>query len=195
MRLSATVCIAVVGAVAALVLCPLSVLANPIPIEMVIDFDPPGYVHSVYPVPYTTINAFVVGDFSATTSGINSVAFRLALTPVSLLGLSFQSSGPIIQITGDWETGIVVYSTDCLDDFPVALGYLSIFYLGGEGYVSIEPHLDVGSEYTACDNPGVPLEFCLVQDGGVGTNAPDPRFICQTPVENVTWSAIKTLYR
>jgi hypothetical protein len=196
MRSPATASLVVfVAAAAVLAISPAEIRANPLPLEMVIDFDPPGYVHSVYPAPYTTVNAYVVADFSGWVDGVNTVAFRLGVTPMVAQGLGFQSSNPIVTITGDWETGVVVFTDDCMGDFPVTLGYLSLFYLGGSGHVRIEPHVDIGSVYIACDNPGEPLEFCMVQDGAIGLPAPEPRFICQTATDNVTWGAIKSLYR
>jgi hypothetical protein len=193
MRLTATP--AALLALAVLASTPGVLLANPIAVEMAIDFDPPGYVHAILPAPYTVVNAYVIADFTGWVDGINAIAFRLGVTPEMGFGTTFTTFNPIIFITGDWETGIVVWTDDCLDTFPVVLGYLSVFYLGPPGYVTIEPHPELGTEFTSCEDPGETLEFCYVQDGAIGTYAPEPRFICQTPVLNASWGAIKTLYR
>lgn len=183
-------------AVAALSCAPMLAAANPIAIEMMIDFDPPGYVHEAYPAPYTQVDAYVTADFTGWIEGINMVAFRLGLPPETGTGLDFYTASPIIFIDGDWESGIIVWTDDCLDTFPVILGYLSMFYLGVPGHVTIDPHPDLGHVFTACDNPGETLEYCYVQDGGIGTGAPEPRFLCEhNPVMNVAWGAIKSLYR
>jgi hypothetical protein len=183
-------------AAAALSCGPAVVAANPIAVEMMIDFDPPGYMHESCPAPYTQVNAYVTADFTGWIEGIKMVAFRLELTPGTAMGLNFTSSDPIIFIDGDWESGIVVSTDDCLDSFPAVLGYLSVFYLGVPGYITIHPHPELGNVFASCEDPGEMLEYCYVQDGGLCASAPAPRFLCQhNPVNDVTWGAIKALYR
>jgi hypothetical protein len=99
-------------------------------------------------------------------------------------------------IDGDWESGVIVSTDDCMDTFPAVLGYLSFLYQGVPGYIMIQPHPELGHVFASCDNPGEMLEYCYVQDGALCTSAPSPRVLCEhNPVSDVTWGAIKSLYR
>ncbi|MBN1459326.1 MAG: hypothetical protein JXA57_07305 [Armatimonadetes bacterium] len=192
---SVAIVFVVVASLGVLALNPAEVRANPIAIEMMIDFDPPNMVFEAYPAPYTTVDAYVVADFTGWVEGINMVAFRLAVPPETGTVTGFSSSNPIVTISGDWETGIIVATSDCIDTFPATLGYLSIFYMGVPGRVRIESHLDLGNVYTACDGPTEEYEYCYVMDGAIGMSCTAPRDICANPVQDVTWAAVKSLYR
>jgi hypothetical protein len=195
MRAVAIVSAAVVASVAFLAVSPGEVMSNPVAIEMMIDFDPPNMVNEIYPTPYTTFNAYLVADFTGLAEGTNMVAFRFDVSPEMGVVTGFTSGNPIIFITGSWDTGLIVTSTDCIDTFPATLGYLNVLYLGVPGQIRIEPHLLAGHVFATCDEPSEEYEYCYVLDGAVGMNGTEPRFICTNPVQDVTWGAIKTLYR
>ena len=97
---------------------------------------------------------------------------------------------------GDWDEGYVVVSDECMDEFPVVLGYLSVFTLGLPGYVFIDPHSYYSNTFLTCADPPVELEYCYVQDGAILTDPPNVRDLCgPNPVREITWGAVKALYR
>jgi hypothetical protein len=92
------------------------------------------------------------------------------------------------------ENGITVVNPDCWDTWPVTLGYLSLFYLGNPGLVEIVPHVDNGHSYITCGDPGEVIDYCYVLHGGIGMQPYETTY-CGSPVENITWGAVKALYR
>lgn len=171
--------------------------ANPIMGEwLYIDFDPPNYVHEVYPEIFTTVDAYVMfshPDFLA--YGLTAVSFALELTPGMADSPSFTPLLPGGVAVGEWYTGITVASTECVaTEFPVMVGRLSFVYQGIPGYVAIVDHPDYPRWVVDCEDPGEVFPYCVAWNGGVGVPGVDGD--CGVnPVKDVTWGTIKSLYR
>ena len=186
-------------AIAALVLLFVgagTAFANPIIGDwLYIDFDPPNYVHEVYPELFEVVDAYVM--FSTPDflwDGFTSVNFALSLTPGMGDSPSFTPLLPGGIAVGEWYEGISVASTECMTAFPVTIGRLSFVYQGIPGYVAIEDHPDWPRWISNCDEPGLTFYYCVYWHGGVGV--PGVGGDCGvSPVEDVTWGTIKSLYR
>jgi len=171
--------------------------ANPIAVELYIDFDPPNHVESIYPGPYVTVFAYVVADIGYITGeDVYSVSFDVEVPDVMPPVSDFVPADPTYTVLGIVGDGITVVVEDCLTQFPATLGYVPIFYLGTPGQVQVLPHPYLGHVFTTCGDPGSEYEYCYVQGGGIGMYAPEPLILCDhTPVRDVTWGAIKALSR
>ena len=170
--------------------------ANPIAIDMYVDFDPPNGVFSVYPAPYTTVNAYIVAELGYLTGeDVYAVSFDVDLMfNAAVITGSFVPAFPTytVQIV---ENGIVVVAEDCISVFPATLGYVPIFYTGGQDYVQINPHAYNGNTFVTCGSMEE-HDYCYVMDGGLGIEPQPPRDLCGSPVrDDITWGAIKSLYR
>ncbi len=171
--------------------------ANPIAADIYIDFAPPNEVFTIDPVLYQSVNAFVVvGPYTSWLSA-SSVSFDLSLNPeIGHTSGEFTSSVPGAGVEGTMGSGITVSSADCLGEFPLVLGWIHIFYVGGSGYVRIHPHPDLGSVYSDCEDPVQEHDLCFVQDGGIHAYDVWPRDVCGTnPVIQSDWGAIKAMFR
>jgi hypothetical protein len=160
---------------------------------MYISFDPDGdmYANEITPAPYTTVNSYVVGDFvEYGGEGWTVVSFMLnnVLTdcPGVMATASFVNLLPGNLAIGTWSTGITIASTECLTSSPTVIGYLSCFYLGGYCTISILDHPDYPRWVVDCQDPGNVFYYDPVGDGYVHPG---------NPVENVSWAAIKSMYR
>jgi hypothetical protein len=162
-----------------------------------IDFDPPGYVHSVYPEPYTYVDAYVMfGHPEFPENGLTCASFALQLTPGMASGVSFAGLLPGNLWTGSWDTGITVCATECvgLNEGPVEIGVLSLYYLGQPGDVAIIDHPEYPRWVVDCNDPGQVVSYCVYTHGGIGKN--NVVGDCGVnPVEDVSWAAVKALYR
>ncbi len=171
--------------------------ANPIMGDwLYIDFDPPNYVHDVYPEIFTTVDAYVMfshGDFL--WDGLTAISFTLEVTPGMGSSYEFTPLLPGDLAVGEWYTGITVASTECVaTEFPVTIGRLSFVYEGIPGYVAIVDLPDYPRWVMNCDDPGEMFEYCVYWNGGVGR--PGVSGDCAVnPVEDVTWGSLKALYR
>ncbi|MCK4510873.1 hypothetical protein KAW64_03995 [bacterium] len=173
-------------------------LANPIIGDwLYIDFDPPNYGHEVYPAAFEAVDAYVM--FSTPDflwSGLTSVSFALEVTPGMGSSYEFTPLLPGDLAVGDWNSGITVLSTECVPttDAPIMIGRLSFVYEGTPGYVAIVDHPDYPRWTMNCDDPAEPFSYCVCWHGGVGV--PGVTGDCGvSPVEDVTWGTIKSLYR
>jgi hypothetical protein len=186
-------------AIAVLVLSlmmPGAAAANPIIGDwLYIDFDPPNYVHKVYPEPYTYVDAYVVFSHpDYFVDGLTCISFAIDLTPGMADQVSFTGLLPGGLVIGDWDTGVTVCSTDCIAEFPVTIGVLSLRYLGVPGNVAIVDHPDFARWIVDCNDPGQVFYYCVYTHGGIGKN--NVVGDCGvSPVEDFSWSAIKSLYR
>ena len=170
--------------------------ANPIAAEIYIDFYPPNMAFTIDPVVYETFNAFVVVEPYGSWVPASSVSFDLSLDPdIGHTTGEFTSYSPEASVEGTMGSGITVSSGDCLGEFPLILGWINIFYLGGSGYVRIHPHPDLGHVYSDCEDPAQEHEYCFVQDGGVSAYDVWPWGLCVNPVIQSDWGAIKAMYR
>lgn len=171
--------------------------ANPIMGDwLYIDFDPPNFARDVYPALFEVVDAYVMfsqPDFL--WDGLTSVSFALNVTPGMADLPSFTPLLPGGLAIGSWDTGITVASTECVaTDVPITIGRLSFPYQGIPGYVAIVDHPDFPRWVVNCDDPGQVFEYCVYWNGGVGR--PGVSGDCGvSPVRDVTWGAVKSLYR
>lgn len=158
-----------------------------------ISFDPAGdpLQNEVTPAPFTIVNSYVVGAFDwYGGEGWTTISFRLSDPRVEFPGVmataSFVNLLPGDLSIGDWNLGITIASTECLLSSPVVIGYLSCFYLGGYCNIRILEHPDYPLWVVDCQNPGHVFYYEVVGEGHVNGGS---------PVEDVSWSAIKSMYR
>ena len=177
----------------AVLLAATAAFANPIAFDMYIDFDPPNHVHSVYPAPYTTVNAHVVLE-NYLPWDIYAVFFDVDMMfGDALITGSFVPATPVytVQIV---DNGITIIAEDCISEFPATLGYVPVFYTGAPDCVQIHPHVDNGNTIVMCDTME-DYQYCYVLDGGIGMEPQELRELCGNPVQDIAWGAIKSLYR
>lgn len=170
--------------------------ANPIAIDLFIDFEPPYAVMSTYPTPYTTVFAYVVADLGYLTGeDVYSVSFDVEVTdgmpPIS----DFVPVDPTYTVLGIVGDGITVIAEDCITSFPATLGYVPIFYVGVPGLVQIVEHPVQGHVFVTCGETGGEYTYCYVMDGGIATEPGAPRDLCLSPTQDVAWGVIKAMYR
>jgi hypothetical protein len=178
---------------------PLLASANPVPLhDIYISFDPAGSrMYETTPDPGTSIRAFVVVDQTDQGSnGLTTVSFKLS-NPVEDFPGCFSSADFVNLLPGDlsigdWDEGITIASTMCMS-WPVVVGYLECSYVGGPASICIEDHPDYPHWVSDCSDPAqfymyeVPVNGMI--SGGDGNCHPG------SPVESVTWGAVKALYR
>jgi hypothetical protein len=168
--------------------------ANPLtPDQLSIDFDPPYGRSTIYPEPFSAVNAYVVFQNPYwLADGFNGVAFALQLTPGMASSVEFSSLLPGNLYIGTWETGITLASTQCIDEFPATIGVLSFVYEGIPGDVLILDHPETPRLMADCSYQ-TQVYNCVYANGGVGK--PCIYGDCGVdPVRNVSWSSIKALY-
>jgi len=142
-------------------------------------------------VQFTTVNAYVVGDFpDYGYGGWTTISFRLSNPVMDCPGVmgtaSFVNLLPGDLAIGGWDTGITIASTECLQSWPTVIGYLECFYLGGSCTISIEDHPDYPRWVVDCQDPGQVFYYDVLDAGYIAGGS---------PVEDVSWGAIKSLYR
>jgi len=95
-----------------------------------------------------------------------------------------------------WEfSGVTVPTYDCVSSDPVSLGYMSIFYLGGECSLEILDHVEYPRWVVDCSDPGEIDQYCVYMNGSIGGAVAAAGDCPGTPVETVTWGSIKAMYR
>jgi hypothetical protein len=161
-----------------------------------IDFDPPNRVHEISAEPYTTVNAYICfGDLDV---GLLGACFRindvLAECPGVVASAGFTNTVGGFTV-GDVFEGIVVTALDCQGPPDANLGYLEIFYLGGECCVQLLDHPEYPRWAMDCGNPVEEDYYCVLSHGSIGGAACPDGDCGSTPVENSTWGTIKSLYR
>ena len=182
-------------AIAALVLLAAATsFANPIAVELYVDFYPPNYAHSIYPAPYTMVDAYIAMDLVGLYGqSIYAVSFDVDMMfGDSVISGDFVPADPVytVQIV---DNGIVVIAEDCIIESPATLGYVPVFFTGMPDCVQILPHAYNGHTFVTCDDM-VERDWCYVMDGGIGME-PDLQEYCGNPVKDIAWGAIKALYR
>ncbi len=169
--------------------------ANPIALDLYVDFDPPNFAPSVYPTPYTTVNAYIVSDLAAMAGqDIYAVSFDVDMMfGDAVITGSFTPASPVytVQIV---DNGVVIIAEDCISESPVVLGYVPVFYAGSPDCVQILPHIYNGHTFVTCGDM-VEHDYCYVLDGGIGMEPQPPQELCGNPVQDIAWGAIKALYR
>ncbi|MCK4510483.1 hypothetical protein KAW64_02040 [bacterium] len=189
-------------AMAVLVLCLITAAiaaANPIAADIYIDFDPPNEVFFVNTTQYVSFDAYVViGTYTPWLSA-SSVSFDLELDPgIAVFATDFVSDLPGATVEGVPGSGITVSAEDCLGEFPLILGRITVFPFtsGDPGYLYLHAHPDQGNAWVNCQDPPEEREYCFVQDGGINTSEVLPRDICGVnPVISSDWGAIKAMFR
>ena len=161
-----------------------------------VSFDPSGdpSQDELTPAQFTTINAFIVGDFQDWGyEGWVTVSFRLndvlAEYPGVMGTQEFVNLMPGNLAVGNPfdAVGVTIASTECLPgELPVVIGYASYFYLGGSCTISILDHGDYPRWVVDCQDPGQVFYYEPIGEGHV---------IGDSPVEDVSWGAIKSMYR
>jgi hypothetical protein len=169
-------------------------MANPVAVELYIDFDPLNFVPSIYPPPYTAVDAYVVAELYA-AAPVQSISFDLNVWAGTATETgSFTPAIPTYQVQ-IVDNGITVFNPDCFDSWPVTLGYLPLLYLGNPGLIEIAPHELAGHSFVTCGDPGEVFDYCYVMYGGLGMEPLEVTELCGSPVEDLTWSAVKALFR
>jgi hypothetical protein len=163
---------------------------------MYISFDENGDINhnEITPAPYTTVNAYVIGHFMDWgAGGWTTISFRLnnaiAECPGVMATQSFVNLLPGQLAIGDpFDTvGITIASTECLSsEQPTAIGYASYYYLGGSCTITILDNADYPRWVVDCQEPGQVFYYEPVGDGYV---------MAGSPVEDVSWGSIKSMYR
>ena len=169
---------------------------NPL-VSAYIDFDPPNRLHAYMPAPYETFNAYICfGNLDQGTTGASFfIADPGAVCPGVFAPASFTNILPGDLAIGNIFTGITLASTGCEDPPDVCVGYVTLFYLGGECCIEILDHPDYPRWVTDCSDPVDYDFYCLESHGSVG-GAPCPDGDCgASPTEDNTWGGIKALYR
>lgn len=188
--------------------------ANPYPAwpQVFIDFDEDGIpdpeiVSAITPAPYTTFSAYVgLGCNDMPGREFTTISFMLSNPMVECPGVfappSFVNLLPGDLAIGTWDTGISLASTECMQAPVVFLCRLDLFYLGGECCIRILDHPQFPRWVVDCQEPGQVWYYCVENHGSVGGAYCPPGEDCWWPtncgvtaVENVSWGAVKSLYR
>jgi hypothetical protein len=169
-------------------------------VRIYLDFDPPNGVSRIDPVADSTFDVYIVLDHLGAGGGVRGVApvFERTfggtlLSQTNLLGgMDFYS---VDDTYGGW---VHLSGTDCAHPSANGLlvtGFVTYLYNGTPGYMRIQrPEVDPGM-VVDCDFAAD--YFCVAGNAGVGMDAPSGEPGCggASPVESVSWSSIKALYR
>jgi len=147
--------------------------------------------NEITPAPYSTVNCFLVAELIMYgLEGFTTMSFRLSNPVLEYPGVvataDFVNLLPGGLAIGSWDTGLTVASTECLSNYPVTVGYLSCFYLGGNCSLRILDHPDYPKWVVDCQDPGHVLYYVVLNDAYIQAGS---------PVEDVSWAAVKSLYR
>ena len=164
-----------------------------------IDFDPPNYVHECVPELYQTFDAYVCLD--SLGEGVTSISFRMNDPTTTCPGVFAPPSwislfpGGILCPAPWHPNGTTVPSTECLSGDVVIIGYVPLFYLGGNCCLEILDHVYFPRWVVDCSDPGEVDYYCVLSNGRVGgAECPDGDCV-PVPVKSSTWGAMKSLYR
>ena len=167
-------------------------------IRIYFDFDPPNYVHEIYPEVYTTVDAYVCLDQLG--DGIESVSFRMddpsQTYPGTMAALSWIHLFPGNLVPSwPWEAGVTAVSQWCMTDDPALVGIVRFFYLGGPCCLEILDHFDYPRWVVDCTDPGEIDYYCVLAHASISGGECLEGDCEQVPVDGVTWGTIKSLYR
>ena len=186
----------------AVVLMPLAVLANPGPGQDVLYFDVGEGANCISPPDNGefSVTIYLGGLSSFTAEGIVEISFRLDRTFGGVkLGQTSYLYGPE---SGDVEGEGWTCTTGGECAGPNASGLIPIarvdyLYLGVPGVIVPAPHESAGASVTTCLGEAWFWNSYDLPSGGtvgVGTEPPGG-CVGGTPVVDVSWGAIKALYR
>jgi hypothetical protein len=167
-------------------------------IRVYFDFDPPNYVHEVYPALYTDVQAYLCLD--NVDEGVTTVSFRMdspdEACPGVLLAPNWVDYFPSGMIPVDpWPNGIIVVSEECLTSDPLLVGCVTVFYLGGACCLEILDHVEYPRWVRDCSEPTDVDSYCVLAHGSIGGPVCPEGDCSSVPVETETWGRIKSLYR
>ena len=177
---------------------PLLASANPVPLhDIYISFDSAGSrLYEITPPPDTVVSAYVVVDQTDQGSnGLTTVSFKLSNPlddfPGCFSSAEFINLLPGNLAIGEWDEGITIASTECMS-WPVVVGRLDCFYLGGPASICIEDHPDYPHWVADCSDPAHIYLYEVAVNGMISGGDGD----CHpgAPTEVVTWGAVKALY-
>ena len=186
----------------ALLLIATVATANPIPYWPAVNVmfaNDGSYVPRVDPALFEEITAYVtVSCPSSTFDNLASISFAIDIP----LGMGtppvYSSLLPGGQVVGAWESGITLLSTEPVYDGVIYVCSIDFIYIGQPGLIRVLEHPNYPLWVTNGD--GFVVYYCVGQHGGVLMDPPIVDYGCffceeTNPVENVSWGAIKSLYR
>jgi len=143
-------------------------------------------VTRIDPPEYTEVEVYVALHG---TEDFTSVSFALDTIPNGVLvPTGFACLLPGGLYIGSWDTGVTVSSMECMDSSEVVyLARLDMFYLSGAADIVIRDHDSYPRWVVDCEESYTYYE--VASHGGVWR---DPM---STPVEAMSWGAIKAMYR
>jgi hypothetical protein len=158
--------------------------------------------------PFTTVSAYLA-LYCQDSPGreFTTVSFRLSQPVAECPGViatrSYTNLLPGNLMIGDPfdSTGATVASTECMTSPMVYIGRIDMFYLGGACKLQILDHADYHRWVVDCQEPGIVTYYCVATNASIGTDDVWPGDVdcfpvCYvTPVEDVSWGAIKSMYR
>ena len=162
-----------------------------------IDFSPPDRLHAYTPAPYETFSAYICfGDLDMGLAGCSFMINDVLLDcPGVFSPPSFTNILPGDLAIGNYLTGITLASTECMTDADVCVGYVTLFYLGGECCIELLDHPDYPRWVLDCNDPAEVDFYCVLSHGSVGGIVCPEGDCSASPVEDNTWGGIKALYR
>jgi hypothetical protein len=183
-------------------------------IRAYIDFDPPNYVHEVYPAPYTVVTTYLVLDCfdwqGIQDAGMWTISLCFSLTEGMSLATGLQCLLPGIPFAlGDWETGTTLSGSECAmsdgsvpeNNGIVLVARIDIYYSGEPGDILIMDHPNWPRLVTDCHEP-MPGEdhYRILAHGALGKphepGDPGADFCGDpSPVEGASWGTIKGMFR
>ncbi len=156
-----------------------------------VSFDQTGsgaLVHEYSMMQYVSFNAYFC--FSETEAGLTVVSFMINNPQAEYPGVfAAQSFTNLLDIiVGNPYTGMSLASTTCRDEAVVVVGYLNLFPIAlVDCWVHILEDPDFPGWVVDCTQPNGEVSFYgLLADGHI---------VGGSPVEDISWGSIKTLYR
>jgi hypothetical protein len=184
-----------VAMVFAVLVAAVAASANPIALDMYVDFDPPNGAMSVYPAPYSSVYAYVVADLGYIAGqDVYAIQFDVEVPEGTAQLSDFVPAEPGFIVTGIVGDGITIVAEDCISTFPAVLGHVPVLYLGVPGVVEIVPHPYNGHVFLTCPDYDE-YTYCYTMGGGIGMEPLAPLDLCLSPTQDVAWSVIKAMYR
>lgn len=184
MRLTAIVLVLALTAGAA--------VANPVASSFYVQFNEPGGPNEMAPPALSEFSAYLVLLMPAvypTIDCLGSISFAVDITPEMVVSQEFTNLLPSGLAIGDWETGISLASDPCGTDEIIPVARIDIVCTGLGGRIALLPHPDWPYWLSDCSS-GVSYWQSMEEEGAWGTVLPAP-----DPVEPVSWTAVKALYR
>lgn len=167
-------------------------VANPIASSFYVQFNEPGGPNETAPQAFTEFSAYLVLLAPAVypaIDGLESISFAVDITPEMVVSREFTNLLPGGLATGDWETGITIASNPCATDEFLPVARVDVVCTGLGGHIAILPHPDWPYWLSDCSN-AVSYWESMEEEGAWGTVLPAP-----DPVEPISWTAVKALYR